>query len=124
VTGDVIQAKDFGSIVTSSIPDLTAEMENSTDSVHVQMMEFRQYALRRAKLDDDDQLRRCVHVLERVFKFGDCDLKTAVSVAFLEHIDASSKAGAKMLSALTPELRQGWSEMQAYVRGSNPKQVP
>jgi hypothetical protein len=124
VTGAVIQAKDFGSIVISSIPDLTAEMENSTDFVHLQMHEFRQYALRQAKLGNDDGLRRCVEVLERVFRLGDSDLKTAVSVAFLEHIDASSKAGKKMLSVLTPELRQGWTEMQVYARGSDSKQVP
>jgi len=121
VTEAVLPAKDFVSIISSSFPELKPEMENASDSIYLQMMEFKSYALRLAKLDDDDKLRHCIDVLDRAVKLGDSDLKTAACVSFIEHIDRSNKAGRKLFSMLTPELRRVWSEMQDYVnpRGGN-----
>ena len=107
--------EDFGSAIISLFPELREDIQEWTGLVTLQMMELRLFAEKQAAAGNTLILNTCVQLLQRALTEGDAQLKNAVYVSFLEHVNRSEEVGKRIYDALTPELREGWKEVNGYL---------
>jgi hypothetical protein len=107
-------------------PQLADDLDDFDDLPHMQLGVFATLAQRAKGAADWDTYERCVDLAHRFLAGGDTELRGALSVAYLEHIDFAGPRGARAWEALTPQLQAACKQITAAneARLALPKKKP
>jgi hypothetical protein len=106
---------DFVRLALAAFPELREEIEEYSDLLHLQMHAFERRMGRAKKEGDWASYARGMALAHELWSRPDDELLNALNVSFLEHLDFEGANGAEAWRHLSPELQQGWKEMQAYM---------
>jgi hypothetical protein len=107
---------NVGSAVVAAIPELRAGAAEWDDLGHLQFMELWLWTEFAARNGNIPNVLRAVRLVDEILLDCDSEIKNAVTVSFLEHIDPEDAAGSQIFEALTPVLRTQWHALDAYMQ--------
>jgi hypothetical protein len=105
---------DFVRLLLAEFPELGQEIINADGLLHLQMHAFARRMQRAKGAADWSVYKRGVRLADELWARPDADLRNALNVSFLEHLDFDGPRGADAWARLTSELQHGWQEMRAY----------
>lgn len=118
---------DFTQLLTDTVPELRAEVEDQDGLLHMEMHVFARFTQAAIDRGDWATLKRCVHLATDLWTRAAPTLRNALNVSFLEHLSFTGSNGEAAWQRLTRELQTGWREMRTYnealdrkARGGNP----
>ncbi|HEU4754509.1 MAG TPA: hypothetical protein VFU47_15480 [Armatimonadota bacterium] len=112
---EAFSAEDFVRMALAEFPELREEFEEDSGLLHLQMAAFARLAQRAKGQGDWETYGRCVRLADQLWRRADPELLNALNVSFLEHLDFEGPRGTRAWEILTPALRKGWEDMQAYL---------
>lgn len=102
---------DFPEILASEFPQIEEEVRENDGLVHMQMDDFARWMQRAIHAGDWPELKRCVHLADRVWQVGEPYLRNALAVFCLEHLTFPDPTGPRAFAMLTRELRETWEAL-------------
>lgn len=115
---------DFVRLALAEFPELGEEFEEDEGLLHLQMHAFTRFVQRVTREGDWATYARCMRLAHELWRRPDDALLNALNVSFLEHLDFDGANGEKAWTYLTPELRDGWRAMEAYMERLAPVAAP
>ncbi|MGE0407422.1 MAG: hypothetical protein AB7O65_14085 [Candidatus Korobacteraceae bacterium] len=110
-----VTASNFGELVVQRFPQLRGRIEEDPELFHLQVTALETFAERAARQSTSRTLKRCIRFVHEVWENCDDEMSNAILVSFLEHIDPETVVGKRIYDALTPELKQGWHDINSYM---------
>lgn len=101
-------------LALDEFPNLRDEFEDSDGLLHLEMHAFTRLMQRAKGAADWDTYKRGVHLAEELWSRADDDVRNALNVSFLEHLDFEGPRGTEAWQHLTSALRAGWIAMKEY----------
>jgi hypothetical protein len=95
-------------------PHLRDEFEEFAGLPYVQMGTFARLVQEAKGRADWDMYARAASFAHRLWLDADSDLRNAINVSLLEHIDFEGPRGPHAWSLLSPQLQRAWRAMAAY----------
>jgi hypothetical protein len=105
----------FVHLVASAFPELGADLADVDGLETVQTRIFCDHTQAAIDRGDIGVVVTCFDIADRVIVDGDDPMKNAIHVSFLEDLDFRGSHGSEAFRKLTPALREGWSDINAYM---------
>jgi hypothetical protein len=105
---------DFVRLALAEFSGLRDEFEESNDLLHLQMHAFTRLMQRAKGAADWDAYKRGVNLAAGVWRRADEEVRNALNVSFLEHLDFEGPRGGEAWQRLTSALQAAWSAMKDY----------
>jgi hypothetical protein len=105
---------NVGSVLVAAIPELREDVEEWADLEHLQFMELWRWTESATRSGNTNDLQRAVCLVDTIWPDCDADIKNAITVSFLEHVDPEDSVGCEIFDALTPRLRGQWKAQDEY----------
>lgn len=113
----MIAAKEFRTLLLAEFPGLGQDICWDDELLHVQMGVFAHYT--QAAIDDQNtsEVRKCFDLAHRLFADADPDLKNALYVSYLEHLNLEDGRASRTWARryMSPLLQQGHQEINGYM---------
>ena len=97
-----------------SDPDLREDFADYDGLPHVQMGAFARLMQRAQGAADWAAYERAAALADALWRGADDELRNALSVSLLEHLDFDGPRGPAAWALLGPRLQAGWREITAY----------
>jgi hypothetical protein len=104
---------DFVRLTLEEFPELSKEFEDDADLLHMQMHALTRVAQRAKGEGDWDTYVRVMRLANTLWARPDEQLRNALNVSFLEHLDFDGPQGPEAWRRLTAALQSGWKTMRA-----------
>jgi hypothetical protein len=109
-----LNAFEFQSLVLTAFPELREDFAEWDGLYHLQVGEFRRFTQSAIEAQRFDVVSRCFEIATAALMTGDRDLRNAIYVSYLEHIELRSDAGKQAAQRMPAELRQGRYDVLDY----------
>jgi hypothetical protein len=109
-----MDAHAFEKLVLSQIPSLREDFEEWKDLLHLQVSEFRSFTQSAIESRSFDVVSQCFEIANSALAEGDDELKNAIYVSYLEHLDFWSDTGNCAAELMPPELKKGRNAILDY----------
>jgi hypothetical protein len=103
-------------LALAEFPELREDFEFNEGLLHCQIGDFAAMTERAVRARDWGTFDRCVAIVNELGRWPDSYLRNAIYVSFLEHLPFDGSAGRDAWSRMTPQLQQGWKEIDAHNR--------
>ena len=109
-----MDASEFCNIVLSEFPSLRQDFEEWEGLIHLQVSEFLRFTERGIEAKSFEVVSKCFELANTALVKGDDDLRNAIYVSYLEHLDLRSDAGKRAAQLMPAELIQGRNDILDY----------
>jgi hypothetical protein len=110
-----IDEQKFVELILTEFPQLREDFDEWKGLDHLQMMEFKIFTEKAGKNGDWDTVERCLRLADVLLRQGDAAIKNAIYVTYLEELPRHGEIHDRIRHMMTPELRQGWDDILAYL---------
>lgn len=109
-----MDAATFCVLVLNEFPSLRQDFDEWEGLLHLRVSEFRRFTQNEIEMRSFDVVSKCFRIAASALAEGDDDLRNAIYVSYLEHLDFRSDAG-KVAKQLMPSgLEQGRNGVLDY----------
>jgi hypothetical protein len=105
----------FAELLVREFPQLRDDVDEWQALEHLQMMEFVLLTEKASKAGDWGTVERCLRLADTLLRDGNARIKNAVHVSYLESLPREGEAHDRIRAVMTPELRQAWDRVLAYL---------
>lgn len=109
-----MDAATFRNLVLSEFPSLEEDFEEWQDLIHLQVSEFTRFTQKAVESRSLTVVSKCFQIATAALLEGDHDLRNAIYVSYLEHLDFRSDAGKDAVQLMPQELKQGRDDILDY----------
>jgi len=106
--------RDFHDAVLKEFPELRGAVDDCNGLLHLEMGAFATFTQRAKGRPDWDTYKRAVRLITRLLERADPELRNAIHVSYLEHLDFEGPRGPTAWGLLPPKLQDAWKEIIAY----------
>jgi hypothetical protein len=107
---------EFQQALLAEFPELRPDVESNEGLVHLDVLALGARAQRAKGQADWAVYRRCVGLVERCWASAEPDLRNALAVSFLEHLDFDGPRGPDAWRLLSPTLQAEWQQLTDQMR--------
>jgi hypothetical protein len=109
-----MDATTFCDVVLSEFPSLRQDFEEWKGLPHLQVSEFQRFTQNAIEAQSFKVVSECFRIATTALVEGDDDLRNAIGVSYLEHLDFRSDAGKQARLLMPTELAQGRNDVLDY----------
>ena len=113
---DGADEENFRALALAEFPNLAEDFAEYEDLLHLQMAAFSRVAEEAVELGDFATVERCYRLLEETLKTAKFNLRNAIYVSFLEHINFETPNGTKARQLLPRILSEMLVELEEHLQ--------
>ena len=107
-------AREFIAAAIEELPEARADVESFDGLPYVQTGLLAEIAQRAKGARDWKKYRQVLDLVDRFLPEADGELRNAIHVSFLEHLDFIGPRGAQAWKLMTPRLQSAWKDIITY----------
>jgi len=119
-----IDDQKFTDLLLGEFPQLRDDVHESHGLVHLQMMEFVLFTDKASMAGDWATVERCLRLADTLLRYGDVTIRNAIHVSYLESLPREGEGHDRIRKMMTPELRQAWDNILAYLSALRSNDTP
>ena len=112
----LITLADFPARVLGAFPALAEDFADDATRPRMQLGAVARLMQRAKGAGDWATYARAAALVDELWAGADAELRGALNVALLEHLDFSGPRGPRAWACLSPPLQRAWRAMEAYNR--------
>jgi len=105
---------NFGDLLIADFPELDEEFKEFAGLPYIQMGALARLVQQAKGRADWQRYGKAMKIADELWAGADDDLRNALNVSFLEHIDFEGPRGSHAWSLLSQTLQNAWTAMAAY----------
>ena len=113
-TGRPYDRSAFVQLALAEFPSLREEFAEDDGMLHLQMHALTRLIQRAKGAGEWATYKRGVHLATELWKNPDAELRNALNVSLLEHLDFEGERGPVAWACLPTDLQRAWQAMAAY----------
>jgi hypothetical protein len=106
----------FCNLVLSEFPSLREDIEEWEGLIHLQVSEFLRFTQSAIESRSFEVVTKCFELADAALAKGDDNLRNAIYVSYLEHLNLRSDPGKRAAQLMSVELKQGREDILDYDR--------
>jgi hypothetical protein len=111
---EMATAREFIEAAVEELPEAREDVESFEGLPYVQIGILAEIAQRAKGAGDWRKFQQVVDFVDRFLPEADGELRNAIHVSFLEHIDFIGPRGAQAWELMSPRLRSAWRDIITY----------